>query len=88
MFLFLVLIAFAIYAAYVFYLLKVIIRGIRTGKIAHTDSRQFADRSKQPIFFWFLVMLFSIFTIVPVLVLYVALVRGISAVEFSGVAAL
>ena len=87
MFFVLFLIAFLAYLAYVVYLAKFIIHGLRTGKIAHTDSRQFADRREQPIFFWFLILLFAAFMVAPVVLLYISLVRGISAVEFSGAAA-
>jgi len=38
---------------------KKIIKGIRTGTIQHTDSKSVCNREKNPIFFVFLVALFS-----------------------------
>lgn len=52
------------------------------------DAFQLADRGEQPFFFWFLVVFLSAMTVAPLLALYIALVRGISAVEFSGARAL
>lgn len=47
------------------YLLRVVYNGLRTGKIAHTDSRQMACRQKQPLLYWFLVVLFTLFAAMP-----------------------
>ncbi len=47
------------------YLLRVVYNGLRTGKIAHTDSRQMACRQKQPLLYWFLVVLFTLFAVLP-----------------------
>ena len=47
------------------YLLRVVYNGLRTGKIAHTDSRQMACRQKQPLLYWFLVVLFTLFAVMP-----------------------
>lgn len=79
-----VLLVFAIYFMYVIFLGSVIWRGLRTGKIAHSDTRQFADRQKNPLFYWFLVLLFTVMIFIPPLAGFIWLVRGIAAVEFSG----
>jgi hypothetical protein len=38
-----------------------ILLGLKTGKIAYTASRIYCDRSKSPLSFWLLVVLFTIF---------------------------
>ncbi len=38
---------------------RVLLIGLRTGKIAHTDTASFCDRKKNPLGYWLLVGLFS-----------------------------
>lgn len=40
---------------------KVVILGLLSGRIAHSDSESFVDRSTNPVGFWLLVVLFSSF---------------------------
>lgn len=47
--------------AFLVFMLRILAMGIKTGKMPHTDSRKVADRQKQPLFFWFLFVLFSVF---------------------------
>ena len=36
-----------------------VVSGLRTGRIAHTDSSSFCKRRENPLGYWFLVVLFS-----------------------------
>ncbi len=45
------------------YLLWHVIHGIRDGKIHHSDSVQVCSRDKKPVMFWFLVTLFTLFSL-------------------------
>jgi hypothetical protein len=40
-------------------LVATIVSGLRSGKVAHTDSASFCDRRKNPIGYWALLALFS-----------------------------
>jgi hypothetical protein len=42
-----------------FFLGRVVIRGLKTGKIAHTDSSSFCLKKQNPIRFWLFVIFFS-----------------------------
>jgi hypothetical protein len=45
-------------------LLSTLWTGLRTGKMRWRDSTSVCDRSKQPLLYWFLVIVFSFFSIV------------------------
>lgn len=34
------------------------VRGLRTGKLAHSDTRAFVDRARAPVRFWLLMMVY------------------------------
>lgn len=65
-YLILTLLAFLLYVGFSFLMGYHVVQGLKTGKIAHTDGRQFADRRKQPLFFWFLIFLFTGFMLMPI----------------------
>lgn len=35
-----------------------VVRGLRTGKLAHSDTRTFVERSRAPLRFWLLMMFY------------------------------
>ena len=35
-----------------------VVRGLRTGKLAHSDTRAFVDRTRAPVRFWLLMMFY------------------------------
>jgi hypothetical protein len=45
-------------------LLSTLWNGLRTGKMRWRDSTSICDRRKQPLLYWFLVVVFSFFSIV------------------------
>jgi len=55
-FLFLSLILGGLY----FFLGRVIINGLKTGKIRHTHSKNLCDKTKNPVGYWLLILWFSI----------------------------
>jgi hypothetical protein len=44
------------------FLIREVVLGIRLGRMRHTDSRSICSRARSPVFFWFLVTLFSAFS--------------------------
>ena len=42
------------------YLAVVIVKGLRTGRMAHSDSTSFVARAERPVSFWALAILFTI----------------------------
>ncbi len=52
----------------VIFLGRVLLLGLLTGRIAHTDSSSFCDKNKNPFFYWFLVSLFSVFLLASIYV--------------------
>lgn len=46
---------------FILFLLRVMIKGLRSGKITYKDSSSSCDRAKSPLGFWLLVFVFSIF---------------------------
>jgi len=38
---------------------RTLLRGLRTGRMPHSDTTQFADRHTSPVSFWFLTLVFS-----------------------------
>jgi hypothetical protein len=45
-------------------LLSTIFQGLRTGRIRYVDSITTCDRESRPLFFWFLVMVFAVFSVI------------------------
>ena len=45
-------------------LLSTIVQGLRTGRIRYMDSITTCDRESRPLFFWFLVMVFTAFSVI------------------------
>mgnify|MGYP000858927495 FL=1 len=70
-----VLFAVAICGGFAFFMIANILQGLASGKMSHSDSRRFADRRKQPLFFWFLFFVFSAFAAAALYVLYDVLRR-------------
>ncbi len=50
-----------------FGLIKTLYHGIQTGKMHHTDTQKYCDRSVKPVCFW---MLFALFSIMIIALLY------------------
>jgi len=42
------------------FLARVLLIGLRTGRIAHTDTSSFCEKKKNPFGYWFLVSLFLV----------------------------
>ncbi len=57
-----------LWAGLVIFLGRVLVVGLSTGRIAHTDSSSFCDKRKNPFFYWFLVSLFAVFLLSSVYV--------------------
>lgn len=47
---------------------RAVVRALKTGKVAHTDSRMYCDRRTKPVCFWGLVVLFGAFALASVAV--------------------
>lgn len=45
---------------FIYYLGRVVLTALRSGVIHHTDSKKFFIKSKNPIAFWSLVLLFAL----------------------------
>ena len=45
---------------FVVFLGRVLLIGLRTGRIAHTNTSTFCEKKKNPLGYWFLVGLFSV----------------------------
>lgn len=74
---------FAIAGSFAVQMIRTVWGGLKTGKMAHSDSRSFADRRKQPIFFWFLAVLFSLFALGALFLIHLAMLppEGLPAVR-------
>ncbi|MFN7114537.1 MAG: hypothetical protein ACK4PK_09315 [Alphaproteobacteria bacterium] len=66
--------ALAICGSFAMQMIGTLWRGFKTGKMPHSDSTSFADRRKQPLFFWFLAALFGFFVLGAIYIIYLALV--------------
>jgi hypothetical protein len=55
-----VLVKIALYLGLATYLSLIVFRGLTTGKIAYSSSNTYCQKSKNPIGFRFLVILFSV----------------------------
>jgi len=73
-----VLFAVLVCGGFAFFMLANILQGLASGKMPHSDTRRFADRRKQPLFFWFLFFVFSAFAAAALYVLYDVLRRVLS----------
>jgi len=64
------LLALAVCGAFATQMIYTIWVGLKTGKMSHSDSVSYADRRKQPLFFWFLAVLFGLFALGALFLLY------------------
>lgn len=58
-----IIIATVVAGWFCWFLGKTVLDGLRTGSIRHTDATTSCKRDKNPLFFWFLVALFSAFAL-------------------------
>jgi hypothetical protein len=52
--------------AFAGYMVYLVFTGLRSGRLFHTDSRSYCERSRNPMSFWLLVVLFSLFALLAV----------------------
>jgi len=65
---------FAICGGFAVQMIRTLWGGLKTGKMPHSDSSSFADRRKQPLFFWFLAVLFALFALGALYIVYQVMV--------------
>ncbi len=57
---------------------RTLLLGLRTGRMPHSDTTQFADRRTSPLFYWFVTLVFVALFVVIAAVWVEALLRALT----------
>jgi len=48
------------------YMVRVILSGLRSGRIAHSDSSSYCERVRNPVGYWLLIILFTVLAVLAI----------------------
>ena len=57
---------------------RTLLLGLRTGRMPHSDTTQFADRRTAPLFYWFVTLVFALLFVAIAAVWFEALLRALA----------
>lgn len=57
---------------------RTLLRGLRTGRMPHSDTTQIADRRTSPLVYWFVTLVFASLSVVIAAVWLKALLRALA----------